>query len=80
MLTLLRNIYKSPRTFSVFQNNLGRWRIENEYKTNLNADYANNDHCSCSPMIQDNDCDDTTHRTDEYAPFLVEFVQDVRKQ
>jgi len=78
MLTLLRNIFKSPRTF-VFQTNLGRWRIENEYKTNLKADYANNDHCSCSPMIQDNDCDDTNHRTDEYAPFLVEFVQDVRK-
>jgi hypothetical protein len=80
MLTLLRNIFKSPRTYTVFQTNLGRWRIENEYKTNLKADYANNDHCSCSPMIQDNDCDDTTHRTDEYSPFLVEFVQDVRKQ
>ena len=75
MLALLKNIYKSPRTYSVFQTNLGRWRIENEYKTNLKADYANNDHCSCSPMN-----DNTNEHIDEYSPFLVEFVQDYRKQ
>jgi hypothetical protein len=76
-------MYKSPRTFTVFQNKdyLGRWRIENEYKTNLKADYANHDHCSCSPIImEENVCENTNEHTDEYAPFLVEFVQDYRKQ
>lgn len=76
MLTLLKNVYKSPSifTYSVFQNNLGRWRIENEYKTSLKADYANNDHCSCSYMKQKPENDGNI---DDHSMYLIEFVQDV---
>lgn len=73
MLTLLKNVYKSPTIFrySVLQNNLGRWRIENERKTNLKTDYANNDHCSCSYMKIE---DDTN--VEDHSMYLIEFVQD----
>jgi hypothetical protein len=52
---------------------LGRWKIENEHKTNLKADYANDDHCGvCSSFIPSyNDQDDY------YMTYMIESVQDV---
>uniref|UniRef100_A0A6C0KT22 Uncharacterized protein n=1 Tax=viral metagenome TaxID=1070528 RepID=A0A6C0KT22_9ZZZZ len=79
MLSLIKRISPSLFRTSVFQNAnyLGRWKLENENKTYLKADYANNDHCSCSHLpTEDNTYDDV----DDYSPFLVEFVQDYSKQ
>jgi hypothetical protein len=55
---------------------LGRWKIENEQKTNLKADYANDDHCGvCSSFIPSyNDQDDY------YMMYMIESVQDMTSQ
>jgi hypothetical protein len=64
-------------------NYLGRWKIENEYRTNLKADYANDDHCGvCSSFTQknkdqhlDKDVDKDKYE-DDYSIFLIEYTQD----
>jgi hypothetical protein len=55
------------------QQHLGRWKIESEYKTNLKADYANDDHSGvCFTANATSDMDDETY----YSMFLIESVQD----
>lgn len=71
MLTVFKNI-KYP--VSIFRPQLGRWRLENETKTNLKADYANNDHCSCSHSNSDEN-----DSTIDYSIYLVDFPQDYKK-
>lgn len=72
-LRSLSNLYRSV-TFHLSPptNHLGRWKIENVDKTNLKADYANHDHCSCSFTEQ--------NKEDEYSMYLVEFVEDYKKK
>jgi hypothetical protein len=79
MSQLLRTIYqamvRSSDAWKIVEHStpLGRWKIENELRTNRKADYANDDHSgvSLSFAIQnDND-------VDEYdAMSMIDFVQD----
>ena len=82
MLTIFKNIKYSFRPL------LGRWRLENETKTNLKADYANNDHSSCSHSNYSQSTQSThsqsTHSNDhdstiDYSIYLVDFPQDYKK-
>jgi hypothetical protein len=45
---------------------LGRWKNENESKTDLKIDYANQDHSAGIAPEED------------YSPYLIEFVQDYK--
>jgi hypothetical protein len=82
-MSILKNFYKStffyPSTFSTY---LGRWKIENEHKTNLKADYANDDHCgicSCSTFVKNNEYESTNDEDkDYYSMYMIEFVQDTK--
>ena len=59
VINFLKSIYTSTIISSFFNNrvspvNLGRWKRENEQKTNLKIDYANDDHCGvCSSSSND---------------------------
>ena len=60
VINFLKSIYTSNEftIISSFFNNrvspLGRWKRENEQKTNLKIDYANDDHCGvCSSSSND---------------------------
>lgn len=63
VINFLKSIYTSNEftIISSFFNNrvspvnhLGRWKRENEQKTNLKIDYANDDHCGvCSSYSND---------------------------
>jgi hypothetical protein len=62
VINFLKSIYTSKEftTISSFFKtrnsplNLGRWKRENEQKTNLKIDYANDDHCGvCSSSSND---------------------------
>lgn len=87
-MNMLKNIYKlnflSTSNFSTgivnkLENTkyLGRWRIENEHKTNLKADYANDDHCGvCSGFTSKNIMKKKDFDDEYYSMFLIEFVQD----
>jgi hypothetical protein len=77
MLYLLRNRSLSSTLLSAFSMEvhaigpLGRWKIENEDKTNLKADYANDDHCGiCSQFTQ------LDQYEEEYRMHMIEFIQD----
>lgn len=55
VINFLKSIYTEFTTISSLFNskvspvNLGRWKREDEQKTNLKIDYANDDHCGvCS--------------------------------
>lgn len=59
---------------------LGRWKIENEYKTNLKADYANDDHCGVCTMTKQNmDSDDDDIDDKYYSMYVIDNIQDVSK-
>lgn len=77
MMHFLRNRSLFSTLFSRFPMELqivgplGRWKIENEDKTNLKADYANDDHCGiCSHFVQHD------RYEDEYRMHMIEFIQD----
>jgi hypothetical protein len=76
----LKNIYKSTFFYpSAFSTYLGRWKIENEHKTNLKADYANDDHCGiCSMNNKNNEYEFTNDDNDYYSMYMIEFVQDTK--
>ncbi len=81
MFNLLKTLNSiSKRFFNTFETPkyLGRWKIENEYKTNLKADYANDDHCGVCSFVKKIESDDDTYESEEYySVFLIESLQDV---
>jgi hypothetical protein len=58
---------------------LGRWRLENEHKTYLKADYANDDHCGVCSYYEKNIVDSYesyNDNNDYYSLFLIESTPD----
>ena len=60
VINFLKSIYTSKKIttissfFKIEVSPLGRWKRENEQKTNLKIDYANDDHCGvCSSSSND---------------------------
>lgn len=60
VINFLKSIYTSNEFttissfFKIEVSPLGRWKRENEQKTNLKIDYANDDHCGvCSSYSND---------------------------
>ncbi len=60
VINFLKSIYTSKEFttissfFKIEVSPLGRWKRENEQKTNLKIDYANDDHCGVCSSYSNN--------------------------